>query len=271
MARGGEIAIRANRLKGSREELSFKLYRQGISTTFSEFAPEGLILEKRLNLSAIAEFRGGFFEVQDVGSQMLAPLLQPQPSWRVFDACAGGGGKTLHLASLMEGRGQIVAHDLNSVRLENIVPRIERSGVANIELLDHSQYLRNRSTLYNQFDALLIDAPCTGTGTIRRNPGMRLTLDRGVLQKAVVEQAEILAEYSALVKPGGVMLYATCSLLRAENEDQVKIFLERNHNWEIKPVEIAPSLSTSEGFYRSFPHIHSTDGFFGAVLRRKSS
>ncbi len=264
----GSLAIRANRLRITPGELAWRLAVSGIKADRARYASDGLILEHRLNLQALPEFRDGLFEVQDEGSQLLSPLLKPEPGQRVFDACAGGGGKTLHLAALMEGKGRIIAHDLNSMRLRNLSPRLERSGATNVEILSHEKYLRKREQLSGSFDALLIDAPCSGTGTLRRNPGMRLSFSEEMLREVIAEQAGIIDEYSALVRPGGRMLYATCSLLRAENQDQIRSFLERHAGWEVEPVDVGHLMKTEEGFFRSLPHLHRTDGFFGALLRR---
>lgn len=260
------VTIRANRLLTDRDKLAVALQAQGIETTPCVYAPDGLVLEKRLNANSLPEFKEGHFEIQDEGSQLLSIVFDPHPNWKVFDACAGAGGKALHMAALMKGRGEIHAHDINDRRLKNLKPRLRRSGAQNIRVTDHQTYRKKRSGLAGTFDGVLIDAPCTGTGTLRRNPGMILGLEPATLRRVTSLQATILDQYSRLVKPGGTLFYATCSLLEEENDAQVAGFLARNEGWTVKPVEGPEGTVTAEGHLRLLPHIHGTDGFFGAML-----
>ena len=264
----GPTTIRANSLKTTMEELARAFEARGIASKPCSFAPDGLILEKRVGFNGLPEFKDGLFEVQDEGSQLLSIALDPRPEWRVFDACAGGGGKTLHLAALMEGRGEIVAHDANPDRLQGLVPRLERSRAKNVRIMSHSQYLDRCNDLAKSFDAVFIDAPCSGTGTLRRNPGMRLNLDKERLTELVQLQQDILREYALLVKPGGVLFYATCSLLREENQDQIERFLRERVEWSLIGMRIDESLVISKGLFQSCPALHGMDGFFGAKLRQ---
>lgn len=262
------ITLRANTLLTTRDRLADSLREHGVESVPGRFAPDALVLKRRMNANALPEFKQGLFELQDEGSQLLSVLLDPHPNWKVFDACAGAGGKTLHLAAIMKGRGGVTAHDVNERRLMNFRPRLRRSGAQNVRLMKPDEFRRARPDLMGTFDAVLIDAPCTGTGTLRRNPGMVLTLEREMLERVVRLQREILENYAPLVKPGGVLFYATCSLLDQENREQVAGFLERNSGWEIAPLNVPDTAGTPEGFFRMTPHQHGTDGFFGAAFRR---
>jgi 16S rRNA (cytosine967-C5)-methyltransferase len=262
------ITLRANRLLVDRDRLASALGERGIPSTPGRWAPEALLLDRRLNANAIPEFKEGWFELQDEGSQLLSAILDPHPNWNVFDACAGAGGKSLHMAAIMRGRGSVVAHDVNARRLAEIRPRLKRSSAQNVRVMAHETYLERRPQLAGKYDAVMIDAPCSGAGVLRRNPGARLTFDEGMVERLNVLQARILDEYSALVKPGGLLLYATCSLLREENEGQVERFVAEHAGWTRQPFSAPDEMITSEGFFRCYPHLHGTDAFFGALLRR---
>lgn len=263
------VTLRANTLLTTRDGLADALREHGVDSVPGRYAPDAVVLKKRINTNALPEFKAGLFELQDEGSQMLSALLDPHPNWKVLDACAGAGGKTLHLAAIMKGRGSLVAHDVNERRLANIRPRLRRSGAQNVRLVSPSDYRARRAELAGTFDAVMIDAPCTGTGTLRRNPGMVLTLERETLERVVRLQREILDEYASFVKPGGTLFYATCSLLRQENQEQVEWFMRQHDGWTIKPLTAPESTITGEGFFRMTPRLHGTDGFFGAAIRRE--
>jgi len=262
------VTLRANTLVAGRDRLAEALAARDVVTVPGSHAPDALLLARRMNANAIPEFKLGWFELQDEGSQLLSLLLDPHPNWKVFDACAGAGGKTLHMAAIMRGRGAIIAHDLNGRRLMEIRPRLRRSGAQNVRVMEHERYLEQRKSLAGAFDAVMIDAPCSGAGVLRRTPGARLTFEEEMVDRLVVQQREILEEYAALVKPGGLLLYATCSLLREENEMQVERFLAEHPSWSIRPLPAPPDMITSRGFFRCFPHRHGTDAFFGALLQR---
>lgn len=262
------ITLRANRLLVNRDRLTEALAKHNIPSTPGRYAPDALLLEKRLNANAIPEFKSGWFELQDEGSQLLSIIFDPHPNWTVFDACAGAGGKALHMAAIMKGRGSVIAHDVNERRLGEIRPRLKRSGAQNVRVMTHDVYLERRQALAGKYDAVMIDAPCSGAGVLRRNPGARLTFDEGMVERLNVLQARIIEEYSELVKPGGILLYATCSLLREENELQVERFLASKSGWTLHPITAPEGMITDEGFFRCYPHRHGTDAFFGALLRR---
>jgi 16S rRNA (cytosine967-C5)-methyltransferase len=264
------ITLRANRLLVDRERLAVALEAQGIPAAPGRYAPEALILEKRVNANAIPEFKSGWFELQDEGSQLLSMIFDPHPNWTVFDACAGAGGKALHMAAIMKGRGAVVAHDINARRLAEIKPRLRRSGAQNVRVMEHEIYLERRSQLAGKYDGVMIDAPCSGAGVLRRNPGARLNFEEGMVERLNVLQGRILEEYSKLVKQGGLLLYATCSLLREENEEQVEHFLATHSGWGLERPPAPDEMVTDDGYFRCYPHRHGTDAFFGALLRRLS-
>ncbi len=263
------ITLRANRLVSDRDKLAEVLQGEGIGSVPGAYAPDALLLSRRMNANAIAEFKLGWFELQDEGSQLLSSLLDPHPNWKVFDACAGAGGKALHMAAIMRGKGSITAHDINERRLMEIRPRLRRSGAQNIRVMNHDQYQQGKERLRDSFDAVMIDAPCSGTGVLRRTPGARLTMDAGMVERLTDQQREILDEYSTVVKPGGLLLYATCSLLREEDEAQIERFLADNAGWTLERPSAPNEMITAEGYFRCFPHSHGTDAFFGALLRRQ--
>ncbi len=254
--------LRANTLKTNAEKLIQDLKAEKINAAKIAGplkASDGLHLKERKNVFATQACRRGDFEMQDAGSQAIAPLLQAQPGMQVADTCAGSGGKTLHLASLMQNEGKIVALDVVEQKLNDLKERANRAGATIVETKwIHSPKVIQR--LQNQFDRVLIDSPCSGLGVLRRNPDTKWNLDAGKIDDLVKLQREILANYSALCKPGGMMVYATCSILKRENEEQTAWFLNgaAGKSWSL----------VSE--MRFWPHVHNSDGFYAAVLKRKS-
>lgn len=265
------ITIRVNTLRCTVEECQSQLLADGVQTTKTPLSPVGLTLEKRINIQVLRAFRGGAFEMQDEGSQLLSLLLEPAPGSRVVDACAGAGGKTLHLAAMMRNTGSILAIDTEQRRLDALRARAARAGVVTVEVsLPGSARMKDWA---EQADAVLIDAPCTGVGTFRRNPGAKMGFARQSMKEVVDRQSSILEEYARLVKPEGRLVYATCSLLKAENEDVVEKFL-RDHP-EFHPLSASEILSKQGIALRSpyqyltlLPHKTNTDGYFGAVLKK---
>ena len=267
------LSLRVNTLKTTREQCLTELQKRGFACASTPFAPEGIRLVKRANLFALDLFRAGWFELQDEGSQIISLLLDPKPNWRVADVCAGGGGKTLHLAALMKNRGEIFASDSSAGRLENLRKRMRRSGAQNVRVKDLSSRHR-REQFAGKLDAVLIDAPCTGTGVLRRNPDAKWKITPAMVSEMSEKQKAIVRDYAALVKPGGRLVYATCSLLAEENEHVLQAFL-RDHP-DFHPGKAADILHRyrfehfAEGnCIRLFPHRHGCDGFFAAVLQRK--
>lgn len=266
------LDMRANLLKGDRENARLSLAAEGWEATPTPYSPWGLRIEGRRPVTDGPAFQSGLVEIQDEGSQLVALMVGATPGMRVVDWCAGAGGKTLALAGIMENRGQIVACDVSAPRLEGAVRRLRRAGVHNVErhLVEAGdKWLKRRA---GTFDRVLVDAPCTGTGTWRRNPDARLRLKESDLTELVPKQAMILDTAQTLVRKGGRLVYATCSLLSEENEAQVTGFLTRHPDFAVVPLQQAwPLLGPvpNQGdFLALTPARHHTDGFFTAVMER---
>lgn len=269
------LTIRVNALKAMREACLAALRQRGYDCTPAKLSPDGIHLAKRTNLFGLDLFREGWFELQDEGSQIISLLLDPKPNWRVADVCAGGGGKTLHLAALMRNRGEIFAFDVVPQRLENLRKRTRRCGIHNVrvQLLQPDEVPAN---LLGQMDAILIDAPCSGTGVLRRNPDAKWKITPEMVREMAVKQKQIINQYAQLLKPGGRLVYATCSLLAEENEEVVQAFLAQHT--EFRPADAAAILQRyqlaqlADGrAIHLFPHRHGTDGFFAAVLEKSEN
>lgn len=243
------VIIRVNTLKNSLPSLQKSFQSLGISTSTIANLPNALILKEKKNIFQTEEFKNGFFEVQDAGSQTIAPILDVKPGMRVIDACAGAGGKTLHLAALMENKGQLIAMDVEDWKLTELRRRARRNGVANVEtrLIEAKTIKRLR----NSADRLLLDVPCTGLGVLRRNPDTKWKLRPEFLDQIRHTQYQILTSYAQMVKSGGKMVYATCSILPSESEIQIQNFLqENNQNWQlIAQRRTSPSTDGFDGFY----------------------
>ncbi len=266
------LDLRVNLLAGTREGAQAALAVEQLDVAPTPFSPWGLRIDGRRAVTSGPAFQSGLVEIQDEGSQLVAALVGAGPDMRVVDYCAGAGGKTLVLAMMMGNRGHLVACDVSAPRLEGAVRRLRRAGVHNVErhlLAAGDKWAKRRA---GGFDRVLVDAPCTGTGTWRRNPDARLRLRPRDLDELVPKQAAILDQSARLVRPGGRLVYATCSLLRAENEAQVEAFLGRTPGFRLVPVPEAWSLPAPPP--ATGPHLcltpfkHGTDGFFGAVLER---
>src|SRR5690606_7107675 len=215
-----DVIIRVNRLKTDKKTLQKLLREDNIDTDFIKNYPDALILKERANIFRTEAFKNGMFEVQDASSQLVAELLDVAPGMRVVDCCAGAGGKTLHLASKMDNKGEIVALDIYSNKLNELKRRARRNGAHNIETreIDSNKVIKK---LHNSMDRVLIDAPCSGLGVLRRNPDAKWKLQPEFLNTIRETQQEILSNYSKMLKVGGKMVYATCSILPSENQDQV--------------------------------------------------
>lgn len=243
-----EVTIRTNTLKTNRRELKSLLKAEDVPTMDFPLNDIGLILKERKNTFRNPSFQNGMFEVQDGGSQLIAPFLRVEPGMRVVDACAGAGGKTLHLAAMMNNKGSIIAMDVEQRKLHELKKRAKRNGVHNIEIrhIDGSKAIKR---LKGSADRLLLDVPCSGTGVIKRNPDTKWKIQPEHLERVMAIQKNILNDYSQMLKPGGLMVYATCSILHAENENQVKDFLERRDDFKlIEDKRVNPSKDT-DGFY----------------------
>ncbi|HVB69529.1 MAG TPA: RsmB/NOP family class I SAM-dependent RNA methyltransferase [Acetobacteraceae bacterium] len=273
------LDLRTNLLKTTRDEARAALAAEGIEAVPTPFSPWGLRIAGRRNVTAGAAFRAGLVEIQDEGSQLVALLADARPGQTVADFCAGAGGKTLALAMTMQNHGRLIACDVSEPRLDGAIRRLRRAGVHNAErhlLTAGDKWAKRRA---GAFDRVLVDAPCTGTGTWRRNPDARTRLTPQDLDELVVRQAAILDQAAPLVRNGGKLIYATCSLLAEENEAQVTRFLARHPDFAQVPLARAwplavpppgpdPALALTQALALT-PARHGTDGFFAAVLERR--
>ncbi|MEK6755550.1 MAG: 16S rRNA (cytosine(967)-C(5))-methyltransferase RsmB [Bacteroidota bacterium] len=267
------LTLRVNTLKTTVDGCQKLLKAEGVETKRTQLSPFGLEVPKRINIFQLQSFRDGMFEVQDEGSQLLPLLVDPKPTAKVLDACAGAGGKTLEFAALMNNRGEIVATDVQKFRLEQLRKRLRRAGVSNVRIKE----VKDLSTLSQQssayFDLVFVDAPCSGLGTIRRNPGMKWTVTEESVRELSSKQLNILNTSAPLVKPGGKLVYATCTLLREENEDVVEAFLVQQKEYAVSdPLSYLSNFNleklASTRYTKLLPHRDGTDGFFCAVLER---
>jgi 16S rRNA (cytosine967-C5)-methyltransferase len=266
------MTLRVNTIKTTVEECQRKMLVEGVETEKTQYSPYGLHLKKRINVFQLQAFKDGLFEVQDEGSQLLAMLVDPKPKSKVLDACAGAGGKALAMASIMNNRGEIFAFDIHSFRLDELKKRIRRSGVDSIR----TKTIRENEVeegFIGAADFVLVDAPCTGTGTIRRNPGMKWSVTQQMVKELREKQLSILSFNSQYVNVGGRLVYATCSLIKDENENVVEQFLSKEKNFElINPSSILERYNlagmTDSKYFQLLPHRFNTDGFFAAVMKR---
>jgi 16S rRNA (cytosine967-C5)-methyltransferase len=269
------VDLRVNRLKGEREAVLERLRQDGFEAEPCRLSPLGIRLGGRARVTARPLYRQGLVEVQDEGSQLVALLVGARPGEQVVDLCAGAGGKTLALAAEMANRGQVYACDVNAQRLARMAPRLQRAGVRNVQ----TRHLAGEGDPWlKAFDAkadrVLLDAPCSGSGAWRRNPDAKWRLTPGDLAIQHEAQGRLLARAARLVRPGGRLVYATCSLLRSENEAQVEAFLADHPAFAVVPVAEAWAESlggdcpTDEATLMLTPGGHGVDGFFIAVLAR---
>ena len=252
-----DVILRVNTLKTNKSDLILKLESEDIYAEEIENYPSALKLKERANVFRTEAFKLGWFEVQDASSQMVAEYLDVKPGMKVVDTCAGAGGKTLHIASLMENKGQIIAMDIYESKLKKLKIRARRNGVHNVELkvLETTKPVKK---LYGKADRVLIDAPCSGLGVLRRNPDAKWKLEPEFLDRIRKTQEDVLNRYSKMVKPGGKMVYATCSVLPSENQNQVDKFLTSDSGKDFKFVKDKKILASEFGY----------DGFYMALLER---
>ena len=253
-----EVILRTNTLKTTRENLQKELASEGIETEFVKKHNDALKLVERANVFRTETFKKGFFEVQDASSQLVAEYLEVKPGMKVVDTCAGAGGKTLHLSALMENKGQIIAMDIYESKLKKLKIRARRNGAHNIDLkvIDSTKVIKK---LHDKADRVLIDAPCSGLGVLRRNPDSKWKLQPEFLDNIRQVQQDVLQQYSKMVKPGGKLVYATCSVLPSENQQQIDKFLATEFGGNFSFVADKKVLS----------HISGYDGFYMALLERK--
>ena len=266
------LTVRVNTLKATREALAERLTAEGFTCEVTKFSPDGIRLtDPPRPIQKTLFFKEGFVRLQDEAAQMIAWLVSPRSGDSILDVCAGSGGKTSHLAAQMQNKGRIVAMDRDMNKITQLKKDASRMAVSIIDTrqADLSQPLSAEFT--NCFDQVLVDAPCSGTGTLRRNPEIKWRLkdaDLNIFSKA---QKVILQNASHAVKKDGRLIYCTCSLVPAENDDVIRQFLAANPQFTVekKPAAIPDALGDRRGFFRTYPQRHNTDGFFGAILRRR--
>jgi 16S rRNA (cytosine967-C5)-methyltransferase len=250
-----QVVLRTNTLKVSRRELTSILLEDKVETSTMPDLPDALILRQRQNVFRLPAFKEGLFEVQDASSQRIAPFMRIEPGMRVIDACAGAGGKTLHIASLLENRGRIIAMDTEGWKLDELKKRARRAEISNIEtrVIESSKTIKR---LDNSADRVLLDVPCSGLGVLKRNPDAKWKLSTEFIENVKSLQQHIITDYCNMVKPGGIMVYSTCSILPSENEKQVDEFLSKQSG----KFELVDQMHCwpSDGF----------DGFYMAAIKR---
>ena len=277
------LDLRVNAIKADRDTARRLLAAEGIAAAPTPWSPLGLRVKHRVPLAATAAFKDGLVEVQDEGSQLAALLADARPGMRVVDFCAGAGGKTLALAAQMQNRGKLVACDTASWRLERAGQRLRRAGISNVErrplATERDPWVKRHAPKGKEggFDRVFVDAPCLGIGSWRRNPDAKWRMTADDLAELVVRQRDILASAARLVKPGGRLVYATCSLLREENEDQAEAFLAASPDFALYPAAraweevISAPCPAGDDYLRLTPARHGTDGFFLAIFERALS
>ncbi len=275
------LDLRVNTLVAKRDEVRQELQRAGIAAEPTPYSPWGLRLADKPALARLDVFTRGAVEVQDEGSQLLALLLEPRRGEMVVDFCAGAGGKTLALGAMMRSTGRLYAFDTSAHRLENLKPRLARSQLSNVHpaVIAHERDERIKR-LAGKIDRVIVDAPCTGLGTLRRNPDLKWRQSPRAVEELVAKQGAILRSAARLLKPGGRLVYATCSLLPEENEGIAEAFTAELPQYQPLPVQqvlerhgLAGAGLTRGGadgglYLRLWPHRHATDGFFAAAWQK---
>jgi 16S rRNA C967 or C1407 C5-methylase (RsmB/RsmF family) len=246
--------IRTNLLKTTRDAL-LEQWQGRYRISLCKHSPAGIRFEEKINFFGTEEFKAGFFEVQDEASQLAAELIAIKPGERFLDYCAGSGGKSLAIAPKLQGRGQLFLHDIRPFALQEAKKRLKRAGIQNAQPLPHDS--PNKNTIKGRMDWVLVDAPCSGTGTLRRNPDMKWKFTELMLENLIAEQRQIFKEAITYLKPGGHIVYTTCSVLPQENQQQAAYFLEH-----FPLEEVGEPFST-------FPLYNEMDGFFGVVFKKR--
>ncbi|MGZ3690990.1 MAG: RsmB/NOP family class I SAM-dependent RNA methyltransferase [Pseudobdellovibrio sp.] len=257
------VYIRANRIKLDTDKLPAELKKDSVQIEKFKSTElkleEAFVVKDKKNIFNTNSYRSGFFEMQDAGSQFISTLLQLEPGLHVVDACAGSGGKSLHIASLLKNTGRVLAMDVQPVKLKDLNERALKAGVKIIEtkLIESPKTIQN---LEQKFDRVLLDAPCSGLGVLKRNPDSKWNLSWPEIQELIETQKKILNSYSEMAKPGAILVYATCSILNEENEEQVQSFLKSKNGQKWSLIKD----------YRLWPDLLPTDGFYAAVLKRNT-
>jgi 16S rRNA (cytosine967-C5)-methyltransferase len=268
------LDLRVNTMKAPREGVMERLEHDEIGAKPTRYSPMGVRLFEKPALNRHPMFLDGAVEVQDEGSQLLGLLVEPRRGEMVVDFCAGAGGKTLQMGAAMHSQGRLYAFDVSDARLAKLAPRLKRSGLSNV----FPQRIANENDpkvkrLRGKIDRVLVDAPCTGLGTLRRNPDLKWRQDEQALAELNAKQRAILGAAASLVKPGGRLVYGTCSLLREENEEIVEAFLAAHPEFRVVPARdvlarLDVDVAQSGQYLHLYPHVHGTDGFFAAVMER---
>ena len=266
------LTVRVNTIKTSRDEFAQKLTDAGFTATPTKYSPDGIILTD--SAGAIQNtnfFSEGFLRIQDEAAQLVSYLINPNSTESILDACAGAGGKATHLAAILKNKGRIVAVDRNPGKNTELKKDATRLGITIIETQQDDLFIRLPDSLMENFDHVLVDAPCSGLGTLRRNPEIKWRTTEKDLRNFAAAQKVILQNASTAVKKGCCLIYCTCSLLPAENENIIDAFLAQNTNFSLcRPLNsMNEQLIDSRGFFHTYPHKHNMDGFFGAILKRQ--
>ncbi|MDD2741423.1 MAG: RsmB/NOP family class I SAM-dependent RNA methyltransferase [Rhodocyclaceae bacterium] len=268
------LDLRVNTIKTTRQAVLERFAAEGIAAQAGSLSPTAVRLRDKPALAKHPLFLEGAFEVQDEGSQLLGYLLDPKRGEMVVDLCAGAGGKTLLLGALMKNTGRLYAFDVSDKRLVKLKPRLARSGLSNVHpaRIEHERDTKIKR-LAGKIDRVLVDAPCSGLGTLRRNPDLKWRQSEASVAELTVKQAAILDAAAKLVRPGGRVVYATCSLLAAENDQVVEAFLASHPGFTLIPASTVLNkhgIAVEGDMLRLLPHVHHTDGFFAAVLDKKA-
>ena len=275
LAQAAPLDLRVNSQKSKRDAVLEKLQAVGYPASATPYSPVGIRLAEKSPINKHGLYEAGVFEVQDEGSQLLSILLGAKRGEMVADFCAGAGGKTLHIGAMMASTGRLYAFDVSEKRLGNLKPRLARSGLSNVQpnLLSTENDPKVKR-LAAKFDRVLVDSPCSGLGTLRRNPDLKYRQSPESLAELNVKQTAILASAARLVRRGGRLVYATCSILPEENEAIVQAFLAAHLDFTVLAVQgilddAKIPLTMSTDFLQLYPHLHATDGFFAAVMVRR--
>jgi len=282
LASGAPLDLRVNSIKAERADVIAELrsatrLHAPLAAEATRYSPDGVRLQEKPALTRWPLYQDGLIEVQDEGSQLIARLVAPRRGEMIVDFCAGAGGKTLALGALMRSTGRIYAFDIHAKRLAGLTPRLSRSGLSNVHpAVITSENDARVKRLAGKIDRVLVDAPCSGTGTLRRNPDLKWRFDEQELDRLNGVQRAVLAGAARLCKPGGRLVYSTCSILARENQEVIADFLAAHPDYAL--VDSAPILAAqdvvvdaSEGrapYFTMLPHVHASDGFFAAVLER---
>ncbi|WP_457551837.1 16S rRNA (cytosine(967)-C(5))-methyltransferase RsmB [Desulfobacula sp.] len=273
-----QITLRTNTLKGDRQSLAKKLCLVAKNVQLTDYALQGIsFTNPRIPIHEFDAFKQGLFQIQDEAAQIVTQFLAPRPGEKILDACAGFGGKTGHIAQLMENKGTIIATDVEPKKLESLEIESKRLGITIIKTKPLNLLKASIKDFEFYFDRVLMDAPCTGLGVIRRNPDTKWKRSKNDIAHLSAQQKKMLNTAANLVKPGGLLVYAVCSCEKEENEDVILKFLNKRTDFSIDKAyesdinnKIMTPLISKSGFLKTYPDINNMDGFFAARLKRKS-